>query len=509
MGNQVQSGARIVPLEGVLRRGAQAARGFDSLGIGEGDSVALMLRNDICMMEATAGAGLLGAYPVPVNWHWKGEEAGYVLADCAAKAVVVHADLLPQIEGHIPAGAAVLVAPTPPEIAAAYAIADERCTVPGGMSEWDAWRDGFAPWDQPPKPTRGSMIYTSGTTGHPKGVRREPLEPERQAKSQVNAIRGFGIRPGCHVAMTGPMYHSAPAGYVRLAMQIGCSILLLPRFDPEDLLRAIDEHRITHMHVVPTMFSRMLKLPDEVRAKYDVSSLEWVVHGAAPCPPEIKRRMIEWWGPVIHEYYGSTEAGLVTVSTSEDWLSKPGTVGRPQPGVEVCIYDDEGNILPTGESGEIYMSLGPLSDFTYHNKDDKRREIGRGGFVTNGDVGYLDEDGYLFLNDRKRDMVISGGVNIYPAEIEAVLHDMPGVHDCAVFGIPDEDFGESLAAAVEPQPGTMLDQDEVRDYLRARIANYKVPKVITFHDALPREDSGKIFKRHLRDPYWQQAGRQI
>jgi long-chain acyl-CoA synthetase len=305
------------------------------------------------------------------------------------------------------------------------------------------------------------------------------------------------------------MYHSAPSAYGRLAFQLGCNILLLPRFDPEGLLQAIEQHRLSHMHVVPTMFTRLLKLPQEVRTRYDVSSLEFVIHGAAPCPPEIKRRMIEWWGPVIHEYYGSTEAGIVTVVDSEQWLARPGTVGRPMPGTRVAVYDEQGETVPTGQSGEIYMTLNTLTDFTYHNADEKRREISRGDMVTNGDVGYLDAEGYLFLNDRKRDMVISGGVNIYPAEIEAVLHDMPGVHDCAVFGIPDDEFGEALAAAVQPSAGVDLEADAVRGYLREHLAGYKVPRVVTFHETLPREDTGKIFKRRLREPYWEKAGRKI
>lgn len=505
----IQSGERRGALEQVLAEAARAASGLASIGVGEGDTVALLLRNDIALFEATAAAGLIGAYPVPVNWHWKGEEAGYVIKDCDARVLIAHADLLPNVAGHLPDGLAILVVPTPPEVAAAYGLDDARCAIPDGATIWSEWLDGFPAWDKPPAASRGSMIYTSGTTGHPKGVRRRPAAPEIQAVMQKQAMQGFGVRPGARVAMTGPMYHSAPAAYGRLAFQVGCDILLLPRFDPEGLLQAIQDFGVTHMHVVPTMFVRMLKLPEEVRAKYDVSSLEFVIHGAAPCPPEIKRRMIEWWGPVIHEYYGSTEAGLVTVSTSDDWLSRPGTVGKVMAGREIRVFDADGSEVPTGESGEIYFSLGHLTDFTYHKADEKRREIGRGNMVTNGDVGYIDADGYVYLNDRKRDMVISGGVNIYPAEIEAVLHDMPGVHDCAVFGIPDEEFGEALAAAVQPDAGAALDQEAVRSWLKERVAGYKVPRIVAFHDDLPREDSGKIFKRKLREPYWREAGRSI
>ena len=509
MTHHVYSGARKVPLQEVALNGAKAAAGLVSLGLGDGDSFATVTRNDIAMLETMIAGNLIGAYAVPVNWHATGEEAGYMLTDSNAKAIIVHADLLPGIAGHLPAGVPVIVIATPPEIAGAYGIAPELCAVPDGAMEWEAWRDGFAPWAEEPPLQRGSMIYTSGTTGNPKGVRREPTSPERQARIGELAMRAFGIGTDGCAAMTGPMYHSAPNAYARLAMTMGNDIHLLPRFEAEELLQAIHSHKLSHMHVVPTMFVRMLRLPDEVKAKYDLSSLVHVIHGAAPCPPEAKKRMIEWWGPVIFEYYGSTEAGIVTIANSADALAKPGTVGRPLDGTIVRIYDDDGNVLPTGESGEIYMNMNDLSDFTYHNKDDKRAEIEMDGLVTNGDVGYQDEDGYLFLNDRKRDMIISGGVNIYPAEIEAALLDMPGVQDCAVFGIPHDEFGESVAAAIEPQPGAGLSADTVKEYLRAHISAYKVPREVTFHDAMPREDTGKIFKRKLRQPYWERAGRQI
>jgi long-chain acyl-CoA synthetase len=261
--------------------------------------------------------------------------------------------------------------------------------------------------------------------------------------------------------------------------------------------------------MVPTMFIRLMKLPEEVRRKYDMSSLQHVIHAAAPCPADVKRAMIEWWGPVIYEFYGSTESGAVTFANSEDALKKPGTVGKISPGAELRFVGDDGKILPQGEIGEIYSRMASNPDFTYHNKPEKRAEIERDGFITSGDVGYVDQDGYVFICDRKRDMVISGGVNIYPAEIEAALHAVPGVHDCAVFGIPDEEFGEALMAVVEPQAGTTLDIAAIRAQLKTSLADYKVPKHVEIHASLPREDSGKIFKRRLRDPHWEKAGRRI
>jgi long-chain acyl-CoA synthetase len=309
--------------------------------------------------------------------------------------------------------------------------------------------------------------------------------------------------------LPGPLYHAAPNSFGLRAGRLGGALVMMPRFDPEEFLRLVDVQKIDTVFMVPTMFIRLLKLPEEVRRKYDTSSLRHVIHAAAPCPGDVKRAMIEWWGPVIYEYYGSTEAGALTFVTSDDALKKPGTVGKIIEGVELRFLDNNGEALPQGEIGEIYSRTVSNPDFTYHNKPEKRTEIERDGFITSGDVGYIDRDGYVFLCDRKRDMVISGGVNIYPAEIEAVLHAVPGVRDCAVFGIPDEEFGEAVMAVVEPQAGVTLDIAAVRAHLKALLADYKVPKHIEIQVDLPREDSGKIFKRRLRDPYWTRAGRKI
>jgi long-chain acyl-CoA synthetase len=355
------------------------------------------------------------------------------------------------------------------------------------------------------------MFYTSGTTGRPKGVRRPNLGPELAALAARMAREALGLDPirPIRTVLTGPLYHAAPNFYGLFAVGEGALVVLQPRFDGAELLRLIERHRVTHLHMVPTMFVRLLSLPEAIRRRHDLSSLEWVVHGAAPCPAHIKQAMIDWWGPVIGEYYGGTETGFVSFHTAAEAARKPGTVGRPLTGVRVRIYDDAGRQLPPGEIGEIYCSLGGALDFTYHGMPDARREIERDGFVTLGDVGYLDEDGYLFLCDRKRDMVISGGVNIYPAEIEAALLALPGVRDCAVFGIPDDEFGETLCACIEQETGVTLGEAEVRAFLGERLASFKVPRTIRFERDLPREDSGKIIKRRLRDPYWTALGRRI
>ena len=507
----VTAGERFRSWADVQANAARGAAGLAALGVGEDDSVALMLRNDFATFEVNMAARQLGAYAVPINWHFTPEEAGYILRDSAAKVLVAHSDLLAQIAPGIPEGVRVLVVPTPQEIAEAYNVPAERRVAPAGGRLWADFVAASAPRTAPPSLARGSMIYTSGTTGRPKGVRRKPSTPEQQAKAAGEAATFWGLKadPAIVVLMNGPMYHSAPAAYGMASARLGLNMVLQPRFEAEDMLRLIDRRGVSHMHIVPTMFVRLLRLPDAVRQRYDVSSLRFVAHGAAPCAPQVKRRMIEWWGPVIYEYYGATETGVVIWHGSEEALRKPGTVGRPVAGAILRIVDAEGRDVAQGEVGEIYLRGPNLSDFTYNNDDAKRREVALGDLVTVGDIGYLDADGFVFLCDRKRDMIISGGVNIYPAEIESVLIQMPGVRDCAVFGIPDEEFGEQICAHVEPMAAAALDAAEVRAYLAQHLARYKVPRVIEFSPALPREDSGKIFKRKLRAPYWEKAGRSI
>ena len=286
-------------------------------------------------------------------------------------------------------------------------------------------------------------------------------------------------------------------------------LVLERRFDPERTLALIERHRLSHAYLVPTMFVRMLKLPEAVKRRYDLSSLRFVATTGSPCAPDVKRAMIEWWGPVFHECYASSEAGVITSIDSHEALRKPGSAGRPVGVGALRILDQEGHELPPGEVGLIYARQPAYPDFSYNNNPAARAALEREGLWTLGDMGYVDDDGYLFICDRSSDMVISGGVNIYPAEIEAVLHGMPGVHDCAVFGVPSEEFGEALAAAIQPDPGVEINPEQVKTWLRARIADYKVPRTVEIRSELPREDSGKIFKRKLREPYWEKAGRRI
>ena len=493
----------------VAGRVDRIAGGLQRLGVKQGDSVCILMRNDIAFLEAAYAAMRLGAYAVPVNWHFKPEEINYVLKDSGASVLVGHADMLHPLRDAIPARVTVLSAPTPPEILSHYKIDPHHLATPGFAVDLESWLPQQRPYDGPALPQPQNMIYTSGTTGHPKGVRRNAPTPEQAiASEQIRALI-YGLKPGVRGLLPGPLYHAAPNSFGLRAGRLGGALVMMPRFDAEEFLRLIEAERIDTVFMVPTMFIRLLKLPEELRKKYDTSSLRHVIHAAAPCPADVKRAMIQWWGPVVYEYYGSTESSALTFAKSEDALNKPGTVGKILDGVELRFLGEDGSPLPQGEIGEIYSRVPGNPDFTYHNKPEKRAEIERDGFITSGDVGYIDQDGYVFICDRKRDMVISGGVNIYPAEIEAALHAVAGVHDCAVFGIPDDEFGEALMAVVEPQAGVTLDVASIRAQLKASLADYKVPKHVEIHTQLPREDSGKIFKRRLRDPYWERAGRRI
>ena len=507
----VISGDRKISHQDILQNAAKAARGLEEeCGISVADSVAIFMRNDFAFFEMSLAAAALGAYSVPVNWHYTADEANYVLTNCGAKALIIHADLLPNIADGIPEGCKVFVVETPPELQEAYQVSPEAALVPTDQTGWYDWIKHFDPLEPRDISSPGAMIYTSGTTGRPKGVRRKSGTPEEMDNLYATINQAFDIGPGKRTIIPAPLYHSAPNTYGILCVVMGMDeMVLMPRFDPEELLRLVEKHKTTHLQTVPTMFIRMLKLPEEERAKYNVSSLEFVVHAAAPCPPDIKQQMIDWWGPIINEYYGATEVGAVSFLDSNQWLGHRGSVGKAMKNCEIVILDDEGRRLPANEIGDVYCRNMGGPDFTYHLDDEKRNNAEAEGLISVGDIGYLDEDGFLYLCDRRNDMVISGGVNIYPAEIEACLISHPAVADCAVFGIPDDDFGESLCACVQVESGQNLLEDEVRSHVREFMAGYKVPKVVDIRKDLPREDSGKIFKRKLREPYWQEKGRSI
>ena len=508
-------GDRETSAEAIRERALKAATGLESLGVREGDAVAFCLRNETAFFEVGQAAGILGAFPVALNWHCTLDEADYVLTDCGAQVLVIHADLLASLRSVVPEGVRVISVRTPREIAAAYGLPPEAGAPAPGDLEWGIWLEGFAPWSGEARQAPSTIIYTSGTTGRPKGVKRGVASDEQAQARTAMLLRSYGYadwmdRPQEIVtAVVGPIYHAAPNAHSNISVSIGANVVVMPRFDPEALLGLIHERRITHLNMAPIMFNRLVKLPQAVRDRYDLSSLRFVAHAAAPVSPPVKREMIDWWGPVINEYYGSTEMGNVTFCTAEEWLAHPGTVGKPMPNTVVRVVDAEGNDCPVGVPGEVLgRNLGSV-DFTYHGDDAKRRRAEKFGLISPGDIGYFDADGFLHLCDRSSDMVISGGVNIYPAEIEAILLKMPGVADCAVFGIPDDEYGEALCAVVQPQEGQEIDPQEVKLWIRAQLAGFKVPREVQFSAALPREDSGKIFKRKLREPWWEGRERRI
>jgi len=478
-------------------RANRVANGVAGLGLAAGDRAAVMAYNSVAGYEVSAGLRKAGLIGVPVNFRLRGPEVAYILNDSGAAVVFAGPEFVPVVEE---ARAAV-------QGERRYVAVDAGEVPPG----WLRYEDLLAASsEQEPEGAGGglgaSMIYTSGTTGRPKGAFRAQGVGLELA---LQSIQIFGLDPSDKHLVAGPGYHSAVSYFSMLTVLLGGTVVVMPRFDPEQALRLIAERRCTTTFMAPVLLQRILDLPEQVRARYDVSSMRALILGGAPFPFSLKERAVRYFPDALYEFYGSTESGAVTFANSEDALKKRGTVGKVAPGAELRFVGDDGKPVPQGQIGEIYSRIADNPDFTYHNKPEKRVEIELDGFITSGDVGYIDQDGYVFICDRKRDMVISGGVNIYPAEIEAALHALPGVHDCAVFGIPDDEFGEALMAVVEPQAGVTLDAAGIRAHLKTALADYKVPKHVEILKNLPREDSGKIFKRRLRDPYWERAGRRI
>lgn len=482
------------PGDEVQERGTRLAGGLRRFGLEQGAVVAVLLRNDPVFADVVFACRMAGTYYCPINWHFTAEEVRFLLEDSGARVLIVHADLLAAVQAVVPAGVVVLA------VGGAHPDA----------IEYEPWLAAQTPYDGPRVAPRGHLAYTSGTTGRPKGVLRQPV-PLDELEAQQTGLRSlirqaYGIVPGCRALMSAPLYHSAPSVFVQNALQMAERLVLTPRFDAEQVLALVEKHRIDVLYLVPIMYVRLLKLPPEVRARYDLSSIRFVASTGSPCAPEVKRAMLDWFGPVIHETYASSEAGLVTVATPEDAAMRPGTAGRPVDGGSVRIIDENGKPCAPGEVGLVYVRQPAYPDFTYLNNDAARRAIDIDGRVALGDMGYVDADGYLFICDRASDMVISGGVNIYPAEIEHELVHYPGVADCVVFGVPDDEYGERLHAVVQPVAGAGVEPEAVIDWLRGRLSGFKVPRTIEIVAQLPRDETGKLAKRRLRDQHW--TGRQ-
>lgn len=467
--------------------------GLRAAGLEEGDAFAVVLPNGVEFLTAYLAASQAGFYLVPVNHHLVGPEIAWIVSDSGAKVLIAHE-----------------------RFAEASTAAADEAGLPASHRYGVGTPDGFRPYaelleNRPVSPPEGRtlgwvMNYTSGTTGRPRGIRR-PLSGKLPEESYLGGFLGiFGIKPfdgNVHLVCS-PLYHTAVLQFAGAALHIGHPLVLMDKWSPEEMLRAMDTHRCTHTHMVPTQFHRLLALPAEVRQRYDVSAMRHAIHGAAPCPDHVKRAMIDWWGRCVEEYYAASEGGGA-FATADDWLKKPGTVGRAWPISELAVFDDDGNRLGPGELGTVYMKMS-TGGFSYHKDEGKTRKNRIGDFFTVGDLGVLDEDGYLFLRDRKIDMIISGGVNIYPAEIESALLSHPAVADAAVFGIPHADWGEEVRAVVEAAEGHEAGDELAADILghcAERLAGYKRPKTLGFITTMPRDPNGKLYKRRLREPYWE------
>ena len=463
-------------------------------GVAVGGHVAMLLGNRAELIDLLVATQHSGTWVTAINWHLTATEVAYILTDSGA--TILFTD---------PENEATAVA------AAALASQLVIVIVAGDQLEELAGHGNDAPFAVE-GPGGGTMLYTSGTTGQPKGVKRK-RQPSLGVTLALGGAAGMVLGldgSGPHL-VTGPLYHAAPLGFAAIDLANGSELVVMPRWDEAQCLQLIEERQIRNSHLVPTMCVRLLRLSDDERSAFDPSSLGTVLHGAAPIAPSTKHKMIEWWGPVLTEYWGSTEGGVFTLVDAAAWLTKPGTVGKAIPSYEVFAVNADGERLEAGEVGTLYShNLVTDEVFDYHQAQEKTdaAHIAPGTF-TMGDVGHVDEDGYVFLSDRAANMIISGGVNIYPVEIEQVLIDHPAVADVAVFGVPDDEWGEQVKAAVELRPGHTASPELEQDLLlfaRRNLAGFKVPRSVDFEDELPRHPTGKLYTRLLRDKYWE--GRQ-
>ena len=487
----IMSDGGVVSFGELYAKSQRVAAALHGAGLRRGDGVALVLPNRPEFLEITWSCQLSGLYYTAVNTHFTPDEVAYVIDDSDAKAVFVDASM-GDLAAHLRANGAGV---------------DVHIAVGGGVPGWQSYDDVIGGAGDPPSVSDGSeMLYSSGTTGRPKAVRR-PLPADgngswAQAVLEMALTRKYGMTSANVYLSPAPLYHAAGVNYTMAVNRVGAASIIMRKFDAEDVLRLIATYRVTHAQFVPTMFVRMLKLPESVRQKYDVSSLRCVIHAAAPCPVDVKHQMMKWFGPIIHEYYGGTEGFAGTTIGPLAWLAHPGSVGIPMSPVHVI--GDDGEELPIGQAGELYFEGGPK--FEYFKDPAKTASVSNErGWRSLGDMGYVDDDGYLYLTDRSTFMIVSGGVNIYPQEAENLLVVHPKLVDAAVFGVPNDEFGEEVKAVVQPVDGVTPGPDleaELIEYCRTHLAGYKCPRTVEF-DVLPRDPNGKLYKRRIRERYWQ------
>jgi long-chain acyl-CoA synthetase len=475
-------------------RANRLAHHFRKAGLREGDTVAAILENNEHVHPVMWAARRSGLYYTLINTHLTPAEAAYIVDNSGAKAIIGSRAMRAVCEGlvdHLPNG-----------------LPQLRLLADDDLDGWQRYPECVA--DEPETPiddeVEGDLLqYSSGTTGRPKGIRRNltHLTPAQAPNVLSALLMAIGMSSDAVYLNPAPLYHTAPCLWSMSALAMGATVVVMEKFDPEQALDCIQRYRVTHGQFVPAMFVRMLKLPEAVRNSYDVSSLQRVIHAAAPCPVDIKKQMIDWWGPIVDEYYSSSEGAGITFISADDWLTHPGSVGKPLLG-EAHIVDENGDDVPRGQAGQIYFDVGSVS-FEYHRDPEKTAQSrDKHGWVTVGDVGYLNDDGYLFLTDRRHHMIISGGVNIYPQEAENLLVTHPKVLDAAVFGIPDDEMGQSVKGVVQtidPADATPEFADELLSWLRERLAHYKCPRSIAFEAQLPRSDTGKLYKQELIEKY--------
>ena len=476
-----------------IGRRNRLGHGLLALGLPPGGHVIVYAENSLEHYLAGAAARAAGLIPAPMNHRLVAEEVAYILDHSDAVAVLVSDRFLPTIEA---------VRAETPKVRHVILLGAER-------RPWAVHLDDLlaAGRPDPVEPPGGagfgaSIIYTGGTTGRPKGALRRGMNPQ----DLMDTLRAMDLLDPNHVHLVaGPMYHSAPGGLALYAHLVGATVVIMPKFDPEQALAQIARHRCSSTFMAPTLLKRIVDLPAAVRTRYDVSSMRTIIMAAAPCPMSVKEAVVAYFGPALYEFYGSSELGVNTILRPEDVLRKPGSCGRAAPGKEIALLDDDGRPVPVGAPGELYVRRCPGLLDEYYRDPGATARMQRGEWYTVGDVAYVDADGFYHICDRKRDMIISAGVNIYPAEIEDVLHRHPKVLDAAVFGVPDDEWGERVHAAIHVRPGATLAPEEITAFCRQHMAGYKVPREISFHDVFPRDAAGKLLKRQLREPYW--AGR--